>query len=198
MIGNYSAFFLKENATAVNNIQKDFISKNLHEILLLICLPIRLSLALLYESEHVFHQTQLVSITNTYHCVLERESFDEEDDSPSETEAREDAQTRALFAPFRRFLVRFQSLRLLHSLLTSTKCNTCSSSWLDSRRNLKFRCQACEAQKTLTREYTEGTKHMIILRKMKRRENAKYGSLVINSLADSKWRTGVLIFAELI
>lgn len=32
-----------------------------------------------------------------------------------------------IFAPFWRLLVRFQSLRLLHNLLSSTKCNACST-----------------------------------------------------------------------
>lgn len=73
----------------------------------------------------------------------------EEDDSFSLV--REDAQTRALFAPFWKFLVLLESWILLHNLFMSTTCSTFSNSRLDSWRILKFRGQTCETQKDLKR-----------------------------------------------
>lgn len=108
----------------------------------------------------------------------------EEEDLPNETEVREEAQTRALLAPFLKFLVLLHNPSLLQSLLRSTTCSTRAKRRLSPVITPKFRGWTCETQKARRRQSNTGKQQIIILRLIKSMLNATNGSSITISLSD--------------
>ena len=106
--------------------------------------------------------------------VLKTRGYNLEDDGdlPSETEASEEANTRALFAPLWRFLDLSQNLRFLRSLLISTRSTAFSRRWLHSPMIPNFNRQTFDTNKSFRQEIA-GKKHMNVFKQMKSTANAR-------------------------
>ena len=113
-------------------------------------------------------------LQNGYACL-------EDDGSPSETEANEEAQARALLAPFLKSVALLLSLSLLQSLLISRTFNARSKSWFDPLRIPRFKFWTRTTKKALRWDMTTGMKCAATFRMIKRTAANKYGSSLANS-----------------
>ena len=124
---------------------------------------------------------------NGFHKSLEEDSA-LDDVSPNETEARDDAQTRAFLAPLWKFLV-LHTFSLLQTLFTSIRCSARPMSCRDSPKIPIFRWGMCANQIAIIWDAMFGKRYRKALDTENIIETSRNGSLEEISFNDAPFQT---------